>query len=235
MTFTIEPMLTLGTTTGDVGRRVDGRDEGPQAHGPVRAHDRRHRPRAEILTLETQHDHRTPTSASTSAAAASRARSVDLENTGRLQPRSGPADRHPRREHPEACATSSPRSSTTSTRSADTADRRDDPRGRPARCRRRRRTSTRPDRRLREREGLEEAPARRLRLNDADAAGYGELTRRGRRATRGLVILTTLGTGIGRRSSTARLVPNGQARAPRVDDEDAEMDEASVGVRPGQA
>src|SRR5690606_19306297 len=27
----------------DLARRVDGRDEGPQAHGPVRAHDRGHR------------------------------------------------------------------------------------------------------------------------------------------------------------------------------------------------
>ena len=44
MTFTIEPMLTLGTIDyDDLGRRLDGRHRGPQAHGAVRAHPARHR------------------------------------------------------------------------------------------------------------------------------------------------------------------------------------------------
>ena len=39
MTFTIEPMITLGTHEyDDVGRRLDGRHQGPQVDGAVRAH-----------------------------------------------------------------------------------------------------------------------------------------------------------------------------------------------------
>ena len=44
MTFTIEPMLTLGThRLRHLGRRLDGRHQGPPAVGPVRAHHPRHR------------------------------------------------------------------------------------------------------------------------------------------------------------------------------------------------
>ena len=51
MTFTIEPMLTLGTHDWrHVGRRLDGRHQGPQALGAVRAHAAGDRDGAEILT-----------------------------------------------------------------------------------------------------------------------------------------------------------------------------------------
>ena len=44
MTFTIEPMITLGTyRLRHVGRRLDGGHQGPQADGAVRAHHRGHR------------------------------------------------------------------------------------------------------------------------------------------------------------------------------------------------
>ena len=47
MTFTIEPMLTLGTIDYDVwDDQLDRGDQGPQEHGPVRAHDPGHRGRA---------------------------------------------------------------------------------------------------------------------------------------------------------------------------------------------
>ena len=46
MTFTIEPMITLGDVAApDVGRRVDRGDHRRQAHGAVRAHGARHRHR----------------------------------------------------------------------------------------------------------------------------------------------------------------------------------------------
>ena len=46
MTFTIEPMITLGTRQlQDLGRRLDGGHRRRQAHRTVRAHDPRHRRR----------------------------------------------------------------------------------------------------------------------------------------------------------------------------------------------
>ena len=46
MTFTIEPMITLGTyDVDDVGRRLDHRDRRPAPLGAVRAHGARHRHR----------------------------------------------------------------------------------------------------------------------------------------------------------------------------------------------
>ncbi len=47
MTFTIEPMLTLGVDQlRHLARRLDRGDEGPQAHRAVRAHGPGHRGRA---------------------------------------------------------------------------------------------------------------------------------------------------------------------------------------------
>ena len=46
MTFTIEPMITLGTDRlRHLGRRLDRRHQGPRAHRPVRAHRPGHRGR----------------------------------------------------------------------------------------------------------------------------------------------------------------------------------------------
>ena len=46
MTFTIEPMITMGTLAAPhVGRRLDGGHRRRQAHRAVRAHDARHRRR----------------------------------------------------------------------------------------------------------------------------------------------------------------------------------------------
>ena len=43
MTFTIEPMLTLGSSMASMwGRRLDGRHRRRPSHGSVRAHSRMH-------------------------------------------------------------------------------------------------------------------------------------------------------------------------------------------------
>jgi methionyl aminopeptidase len=52
MVFTIEPMVnqgTCGTSTGE--RRLDGRDQRPEALRPVRAYGRRHGTGVDVLTL----------------------------------------------------------------------------------------------------------------------------------------------------------------------------------------
>ena len=51
MTFTIEPMLNLGTHEWEMGRRLDRRDQGPPPLGAVRAHDLITESGNEILTL----------------------------------------------------------------------------------------------------------------------------------------------------------------------------------------
>ncbi|MFD1824788.1 MULTISPECIES: polyphosphate--glucose phosphotransferase [Mumia] len=65
--------------------------------------------------------------------------------------------------------------------------------------------------------------------NDADAAGIGELEYGAGRGTSGLVIMTTLGTGIGTALiSDGVLVPNSELGHLRIDGEDAEKSTSSA-------
>ncbi|KAA1425195.1 ROK family protein [Mumia zhuanghuii] len=65
--------------------------------------------------------------------------------------------------------------------------------------------------------------------NDADAAGIGELEYGAGRGTSGLVIMTTLGTGIGTALiNDGELVPNSELGHLRIDGEDAEKSTSSA-------
>ncbi len=65
-------------------------------------------------------------------------------------------------------------------------------------------------------------------VNDADAAGYGELHYGAAKKEDGLVILTTLGTGIGSAILYRRLlVPNSELGHLEIDGKDAESEAAS--------
>lgn len=66
-------------------------------------------------------------------------------------------------------------------------------------------------------------------INDADAAGIGELEYGAGRGTTGLVIMTTLGTGIGTALiNDGELVPNSELGHLRIDGEDAERSTSSA-------
>lgn len=65
--------------------------------------------------------------------------------------------------------------------------------------------------------------------NDADAAGIGELEYGAGRGTSGLVMMTTLGTGIGTALiNDGVLVPNSELGHLRIDGEDAELTTSSA-------